>query len=207
MHKFPINKKKLNTKDFCDGYIRTLADTLNSLNFKKIETIKIILKKTIINQKKILVAGNGGSASIANHFLCDYNKGIKLSSSMKLSPKVISLSSASEIITAIANDINFDQVFVSQAQNYLENGDVVVLFSSSGKSKNILNMIKFCKKKKVKIIFITGFLSKKLRNSYKVDVHLDLNCKNYGITEDIFSSIMHMISQSIRFDFKKNEVL
>lgn len=207
MYKFPINKKKLNTKDFCDGYISTLVDTLSGLCFKKIETIKNILKRTIMNQKKILVAGNGGSASIANHFLCDYNKGIKLSSGMKLSPKVISLSSASEIITAIANDINFDQVFVSQAQNYLENGDVVVLFSSSGKSKNILNMIKFCKKKKVKIIFITGFLSKKLRNSCKVDVHLDLNCKNYGITEDIFSSIMHMISQSIRFEFKKNEVL
>ena len=63
---------------------------------------------------------------------------------------------------------------------------VCFFFSSSGKSKNILNAINFCKNKKIKVIFVTGFLGKEINKKYKVDVHLDLNCKNYGITEDIF---------------------
>ena len=54
---------------------------------------------------------------------------------------------------------------------------------------------------------MTGFLEKKNNKNLKVDVHLDLNCKNYGITEDLFSSLMHMIVQSIRHNYQKNEVL
>ena len=53
------------------------------------------------------------------------------------------------------------------------------------------------------MIFVTGFLGKEINKKYKVDVHLDLNCKNYGITEDIFSSLMHMIVQLIRFSYQK----
>ena len=79
------------------------------------------------------------------------------------------------------------------------------MFSCSGTSKNILETIKIAKKNKVKIIFITGFLKKKLNIA---DIHLDLSCKNYGITEDIFSSIMHMISQFIRLKYsQKREIL
>ena len=110
-----------------------------------------------------------------------------------------------EIITAISNDINYDKIFSHQLENYVKKQDCIILFSCSGSSRNILDVIKVAKKNKIKIIFITGF-AKKLE--FGVDVHLNLNCKNYGITEDIFSSIMHMISQQIRLKHSyKKEIL
>ena len=135
------------------------------------------------------------------------NKGIKISSKKKLLPKVISLSSSIETITAISNDISYDEIFSFQLENYIRKNDCLFLFSSSGKSKNIIKAINFCKNKKIKVILVTGFLEKKNNKNLKVDVHLDLNCKNYGITEDLFSSLMHMIVQSIRHNYQKNEVL
>ena len=82
-----------------------------------------------------------GSASIANHFLCDFNKGIRKHQVKNLS-KVISLSSNVELITALANDISYekeDQMKIMQL--------VLITLSCSGTSKNIINVMKFAKKK------------------------------------------------------------
>ena len=84
-----------------------------------------------------------------------------------------------------------------------------MFFSCSGTSKNILDTIKLAKKIGLTIILITGFNKKKFN---RIKLHLDLNCKNYGIAEDIFSSLMHMISQKIRFNslgkkVRKNAIL
>ena len=134
-----------NVKKFFREYIKNLNYAFNSLNIEKIDSIYKVLKKTILNKKQIFVAGNGGSASVANHFLCDFNKGIKKSSNNKLIPKVISLSNSIETITAISNDINYDKIFSFQLENYYQKGDCLICFSSSGQSKNIIDEIIFAK--------------------------------------------------------------
>jgi len=202
--KFPT-KKNYKSRDFFLEYTSVLTKILNSIDLNQIKEISNIVLRKIKNNNQIFVAGNGGSAAIANHFLCDFNKGIKISSKGRLKPKIISLSSSPEIITAISNDINFNEIFKNQIDNYIQKNDTLIVFSCSGKSKNIINLINFCYKKKIKIIYITGFY-KKMINKKNI-IHLNLNCKNYGITEDVFSSIMHIISQYIRFQYKKNEIL
>lgn len=195
-----------NVKKFFREYIKNLNYTFNSLNIEKIDSIYKVLKKTILNKKQIFVAGNGGSASVANHFLCDFNKGIKKSSNNKLIPKVISLSNSIETITAISNDINYDKIFSFQLENYYQKGDCLICFSSSGQSKNIIDAIIFAKKRGIKTILFQGFgnLHKKIMPDY----YINLKYKNYGITEDIFQSIMHAISQFIRYEFEsKNTIL
>lgn len=200
-----FNKKKLNSTIFFKEYIAKLNKTQNLIDITKIISIYKILEESILNNGQIFVAGNGGSASVANHFLCDFNKGIKNSSNNELIPKVISLSNSIELITAISNDLSYKKIFSFQLENFAKSNDCIILFSCSGTSKNILEAVKMAKKNKVKIIFITGFLKKKLNIA---DIHLDLSCKNYGITEDIFSSIMHMISQFIRLKYsQKKEIL
>jgi len=200
-----MQKKNFNFINFFKTYTRLLNETQNLIDLKKIYKICEILEKSILTKKQIFVAGNGGSASVANHFLCDFNKGIKHSSEKKLMPKVISLVNSIELITAISNDSTYKKIFSYQLENLAEKNDCIILFSCSGNSKNIIETIKIARKHKLKIIFITGFL-KKISNN--VDIHLNLNCKNYGITEDIFSSIMHVISQFIRLKYsKKKEIL
>ena len=192
------NEKKIQ-EEFFKSYFSNIAKTIEGIDHKKLIKISNFIEKNIKSKKKIFVAGNGGSASVANHFLCDFNKGIKISSNKKMKPQVYSLSNSIEIITAISNDIKYENIFDFQLDNYGEKGDIIFIFSCSGTSKNILNLIKLSNQKKIDTVFITGFLNKKPK--YKVKFHYDLNCKNYGITEDIFCSFMHLISQWIRFKY------
>ena len=205
--KFP-NKKYFSCRDFYIDYNNKLSQTFKDNHFDELVKITKFLEKKIRAKNQIFVCGNGGSASIANHFLCDFNKGIKLSSKYKMIPKVYSLTNSIELITAISNDIKYENIFDFQLENYANKGDVIFAFSCSGNSKNILNLMKKANSMKLDIIFISGFLKKKLNT--KVKFHYDLSCQNYGVTEDMFSSFMHLISQWIRFkysNYSKNQIL
>ena len=118
-------------------------------------------------------------------------------------PKIISLSNSIELITAISNDIKYDEIFSFQMENYAQKNDLFIAISCSGTSKNILKANSFAKKKGLSVILFTGF-GKKNKN---VNHYINLNCKNYGITEDIFSYFMHCISQFIRSKHQTNNIL
>ena len=199
-------KKILNKEKFIQQYYENFENCLKTLDQKLLLQITDFILDKIKNSSQIFVAGNGGSASVANHFLCDFNKGIMLSSNYKIKPKIISLSNSIEMITAISNDISYNEVFALQLKNYAKKNDCIFCFSCSGKSKNILRLIKYANKNNVDVVFIQGFGKKS--KGIKTKFYLNVNYKNYGITEDIFSSIMHMISQYIRLEYsKKKEIL
>jgi D-sedoheptulose 7-phosphate isomerase len=187
------------------SYKLSLIKALQNIDIKVVGEIETLIHKKITQGRQIFTCGNGGAASVSNHFLCDFNKGIKLSSENKLKPKVISLSNDIENILAISNDLKFDKIFSFQLDNYCKPGDLLITFSCSGTSSNIINVIKYAKSKKLQTISFTGFASKKIRKI--TDLNIDANIKNYGVAEDIFQSLMHMISQSIRLKFvlKKNK--
>ena len=186
-----------------NNYINNLKIGIEKLNLLKLKKIEDIIFKKIKEDKKIFVCGNGGSASIANHFLCDFNKGIKLSSKNKLKPKIVSLSSNIESILAIANDISFNKIFSFQLDNYYTKGDIVILLSCSGSSPNILDALEYCKKRKIFTISLTGFAKKNIQSKANLNLNFEIN--NYGISEDLFQIIMHMLSQSIRLKFIRNK--
>jgi len=194
-------KKILKTAEFIDLYKDKLNETILKIDKNKLTKIIKLVEKKIRERKKIFTCGNGGSASIANHFICDFNKAVKEFSNNKIKPKVISLSNSVENITAISNDISFNEIFSNQIENFCEKGDCLIALSCSGKSNNILKVLKLAKKNGMVVIFITGFLNSK--NVKNCDYHLDLNIKNYGISEDIFQIIMHMMSQYIRHKMLK----
>jgi phosphoheptose isomerase len=181
---------------YLKNYINILKEAASSINYNKLQNIEKIIHSKIINKKKIFICGNGGSASIANHFLCDFNKGIKISSNYKLKPKIISLSNNLELILAISNDISFDKIFTYQLENYCSKGDLVITLSCSGNSPNIIDVLNYCKKNKILTISFTGFATKQVQK--KSNINFNINVKNYGISEDFFQIIMHMLSQSIR---------
>lgn len=198
-------KKHISPKQFYVDYNNKLSNVLKNEHFIELENITKTIEKKIKLKKNIFVCGNGGSASVSNHFLCDFNKGIKLSSNKKLFPKVISLVNSIDLITAISNDLSYSEIFSSQLENYGVSGDALIVISCSGSSENIIKAIKFAKKRKLDIISLIGFGSNKFIKKSS-EHYLNLKTKNYGLTEDIFQAMMHMISQYLRKKYLKNNL-
>jgi D-sedoheptulose 7-phosphate isomerase len=200
MNKFPIKIFK-DSRLFFEGYFSVLNNFLQNKNLNKLINISNEIYRKIINKKKIFICGNGGSGSIADHFLCDFMKGV--SSDTYFKPKIISLNSNPSLLSAIANDLGYDKIFEFQLDNLAKAGDLIVLLSCSGNSKNIIRAIKLGKKKKVKIIGFTGFQGGYLKKNSDINFHV--NISNYGIVEDIFQITMHCMSQFIRQKYLKNK--
>ena len=176
-------------KSFIKDYINGISKELLNLDIKKIIKIKNLILKTIKNNKTIYVCGNGGSSSISNHYVCDYLKLIRHNTNLK--PKVISLTSNSELLTAISNDLDYSEVFKYQIESLGKQNDLVIIISSSGNSKNVVKIAEYCKRKKIKTVSFTGLTGGKLKKQSTINLHLNL--KTYGQTEDSHHILMHII--------------
>jgi len=110
----------------------------------QIEKIINLLIKKRNNGKNIFTIGNGGSASTASHFVSDLLKTSITKNNKRF--KAISLVDNIPVVLAWANDTSYEEIFVEQLKNQISKGDVVIAFSGSGKSKNIIKALKFAKK-------------------------------------------------------------
>jgi phosphoheptose isomerase len=176
-------------KNFFKNYLTDLNDNLNQIDFFALEKAFKLIEKTIKNKKSIFVCGNGGSAAISNHLICDYLKLIRTFTNFK--PKVFSLSSNLELITAISNDKKYEDIFSYQIESLGQKTDLLIAISSSGNSKNIINAIKSAKKMKIKILSLCGFDGGYLKKNSDCSIHVKI--KNYGRSEDSHHIIMHIL--------------
>ncbi len=140
--------KKNNLKLFYFEYLNKLTSVAKSIDTISLNNAIELITKTIKKNNFIYVCGNGGSAAIADHYICDFFK--QLSKYTNLKAKIKNLNSDSSLISAISNDISYDEIFKIQAERYMMKNDILILISSSGNSKNIKKVLKFCKKKKLK---------------------------------------------------------
>ena len=101
--------------------------------------------------------------------------------------------SESSLISAISNDISYADIFLFQAKRFMQKGDVLILISSSGNSKNIIKVLNYCNKRKIKTIGLTNFSGGVLKKKCNISIHT--NVFNYGIGEDANHIIMHFIMQ------------
>ena len=187
------SKKNITISNFFNDYISSLNLSLKRIDQKCLKMAANLLLKTIKRENKIFVCGNGGSAAIANHYVCDYLKFLRTYT--KLKPQIYSLSTNIETITAISNDINYSEIFRYQAESLCKNNDLILIISSSGNSKNIVNLLKFAKRKKIKTIGFCGFNGGYLKKNSTIPLHVKIN--NYGISEDSHHILMHAIMQYI----------
>lgn len=144
--------------------------------------------------RTVYTCGNGGSAAIANHLVCDCMKGMRTGTTLR--PKVHSLVSNMELLTALANDISYEEVFATQLSYHAERGDLLIVISSSGNSPNILNALARAKHEGITTIAMTGFDGGAAAKM--CDISLHVNASNYGIVEDAHQALMHSMAQCIR---------
>ena len=189
-----------NINEFFQQYTTKLNQAITNLDIKKFNLASKLIKNTIKNGKSIYVCGNGGSAAIANHYVCDFLKYFRQSSKFK--PKIISLSTNIETITAIANDMNYNQVFKYQLESLYKRGDILLIISSSGNSKNVKEVLKFSKQKKIKTIGFSGFKGGYLKKNSTISLHV--KAENYGLSEDSHHILMHILLQFLIEDIRKS---
>ncbi|MBT3170938.1 MAG: SIS domain-containing protein [Rhodospirillaceae bacterium] len=179
---------------YCDDYVAQLARAGGSIDHDQLAAAGDILNQAFERGAWLYVCGNGGSAAIANHLLCDFAKGIQTDT--ELLPRVISLSANLELITAIANDIAFEDCFVYQLRTAARPGDVLLTISSSGDSENIVRAVEWAGANEVQSIALTGFDGGRSARLAAVNIHVSGD--NYGVVEDTHQSIMHIFSQYLR---------
>ena len=186
---------------FIKSYIDKISFSILASDFKNLDKAANAIISTIKNNNNIYVCGNGGSAAIANHYVVDFLKFFRENSSYK--PKIYSLSNSIEAITAISNDISYDKIFSYQAENLCKKNDLIIIISSSGNSKNVIELINFAKSKKIKTIGFSGFRGGYLKKNSNISIHI--NAENYGISEDSHHILMHGILQYlVKYFGKKN---
>ena len=160
-------------------YIEGLVGVLNSLDIERIKYLLGLIRKA----DRVWIIGNGGSASCASHYAEDFLK--------VCNKKAMSLSDVS-LLTMSGNDEGYENVFLFPLSKLVDKEDLVIGLTTSGKSKNILNVM-LSRKVKGKKFMIVGLGGKNVR----VD-KLVIQCKDMKILEDTFSVIGHLIVKFYR---------
>ena len=152
---------------------------------------KIISK---IHDNKIFFAGNGGSAAQAQHFSTElivrYNKKFR-----ERSYPCISICSDNVLLSACANDYGYENVFSKQLMGLAKKNDLLILFSTSGNSKNLINAAKYAKKNKIETLSVLGFDGGEMKNLS--DSYILVKSNNIAIIQEIHLSIIHSIVEAI----------
>jgi D-sedoheptulose 7-phosphate isomerase len=191
--KFP-NRRYETVAQYFEAYRNEIVKSWSTIAPKAIEATFDILTNCIERDRTIFACGNGGSAAISNHLLCDFQKGIQTDTTMK--PRVVSLASHLELITAIGNDIGYEEIFVYQLRTMARPGDVLVTISSSGNSENIVRAVQWAKDTGMATVALVGFDGG--RSAAIADIAIHVRSHNYGTVEDVHQSMMHLFAQFIR---------
>ena len=176
-------------KEAIDNYFDLLKQSVDGLDRNAIISFVDLLLEARKNGNNIYIMGNGGSASTASHFTCDFNKGLSYKKDIRF--KMICLNDNIATMLAYSNDLGYENVFVEQLKNFLKKDDVVIGISGSGNSKNILNAIEYANELGAKTVGLTGFDGGKLKDIVDISIHADIN--NMQVAEDVHMTICHML--------------
>ena len=178
-----------------DSYAREVASALCSVSEKKIDEMVNCLVAASIQNKKIWIIGNGGSAATASHFAADL---MRKNDRVSYKVRAICLSESSTRVTAIGNDFGFERIFERQVHDLAEEGDVLIALSASGNSPNLINGVSQAKKMGLRVLSMVGFEGGSLKAQSDFCAHFITKNGEYEIAEDAHSISCHYIAMSVR---------
>ena len=186
-----IYNKSLSIDDYSKSYIDYLTSVLNSISLSDIEKFIKVLLESRERASSVFFIGNGGSAATASHFANDIAIGSK---TVKKPFRAISLCDNQAVITAIANDDGYEEIFSQQLQVLLKKQDVVIAISASGNSPNLIRAIETAKKMSAITVGISAFDGGKMKEMVDVSLHVPTEKGEYGPAEDAHMVLDHLVS-------------
>jgi D-sedoheptulose 7-phosphate isomerase len=179
------------------SYLEELKAGLDSLPPHALAGVLRLFEQARVEHRQIFIIGNGGSAATASHMACDLGKGTVDRDDPSFTRfRAISLSENNAVLTAIGNDLAFEDVFAEQLATLMNDGDVVVFISASGNSPNLLRAAKYARFRAGKLVGLLGFGGGALATL--VDHALVVTTRNYGLSEDTHLVIQHVLTQFLR---------
>lgn len=180
--------------DFVTDYYKRFAAALLAFDKGPMREVLEVFDRVARAGGTVWVAGNGGSAAIADHTVCDCSKGTHVEGHVPL--RTISLASNVPMLTALGNDISYDAVFSEQLKYYLSERDALLVVSSSGNSPNVVKACEYANARDVPTVAFVGFGGGRLKELARHVIHVEV--ENYGIVEDTHQSLIHCLTQYMK---------
>ena len=186
-------------KQIVAGYLRAFARLIEQIDIDAVERVVQRLQAARESGATIYIAGNGGSAATASHWVNDLGKATKRPGCPPM--RVMSLNDNVSWLTALANDEGYERIFAGQLENFAQPGDVLVVISASGNSPNLMRAVELGRARRVITIGLLGFHGGALKDM--VDECLWLPTENgaYGPVESGHALLSHVLTTCLAQDF------
>jgi len=175
---------------FCEQYRQVLLKTLEGIDLGKVEQAIEWFREAREHDRQIFVCGNGGSAAAASHLATDIVKGASYGRPRRF--RILALTDSVPTITAYANDVSYEAVFVEQLKNFARPGDLVMGISGSGNSPNVLRAIEYANSIGCRTLALTGRDGGRLKPLAQLAIHVAE--PHMGRIEDAHLVVCHMIA-------------
>jgi len=185
MSSLPIDRER-----FSFDYIETLCDVLHDLPTKDIDGVLRLLERAFVERRQVFIAGNGGSAATASHMANDLAKGVAEVGGRGF--RAIALSDNVPLITAIANDKSYEEIFADQLSMLGQAGDVLIVISGSGNSTNIVRAVEVAQHIQITTIALLGMGGGQVAKM--ADISVIVPSDDYGPIEDIHMVLDHLFT-------------
>ena len=182
-------------------YLTEVRCTLDALPLEHIQDVVDVLLSANYVGSTVFTLGNGGSASTASHFACDLAKGTIIPGRPRF--RVVALTDNLPLMTAWGNDVAYEDIFAEQLTGLIGRGDVVVAFSGSGNSANVLQAVELARRMGAITIGFSGFAGGRL--STLVDVPVVVPCDCMEQIEDVHLTLCHLTCTVLREQMRQIE--
>ena len=186
--------------NFFFNYGVRLKQAFDSVDVKQIEKLADSVNQVWKQNRRVFVCGNGGSAANANHIANDWLYGIDKPAGMGVA--VESLSANVAVMTCLANDTGYENIYSHQLKVKASSGDLLIVLSGSGNSANVVNALTIAKELGVTTSAILGYSGGKCKEIADIPIHFLID--DMQISEDLQLSVAHMVMQYLN-TLKKNQ--
>jgi D-sedoheptulose 7-phosphate isomerase len=198
-----IAQSSFSIQDFAEGYFNRLRNVLATLDLDRLEELATELESARVEGRTIFVAGNGGSATTATSMANDLGFDILKKTGVERSFRVHALTDNLAAITAVANDVGYDRIFLDQMRIHFRPGDTLIVISASGNSPNVVAAAEWAKEHKGKVIGLVGFDGGRLSELADILLHCVTEPTEYGPVEDTHLILNHVLAHWFQARLRK----
>ncbi|HHT9112420.1 MAG: SIS domain-containing protein [Planctomycetes bacterium] len=189
-----VYQKAKNVGEFAQGYFTYLKQVLDSISTEAIDQLVAEFEAARATDNTLFVAGNGGSATTATSMANDIGFDIIKKTGTDKPFRILALTDNTSVITAISNDVGYDNIFVNQLKIHYRPGDKLLAISASGNSPNVVAAAEWVKQRGGRVIGFLGFTGGRLKDISDIVLHVKSEAGEYGPVEDAHLVLNHILA-------------